>query len=74
MNVISYNPPYHSRYRHWKGSWFLRCYSGQLGTNIMRIPLYRGNEPIKRNYCAFWKNENAKKISEEFAEILRCKF
>ena len=47
---------------------------GSLGTNITRIPLYRGNEPMKRNYCAFWKKENAKKMSEEFAEILRGKF
>ena len=47
---------------------------GSLGTNIARIPLYRGDEPMKRNYCAFWKKENAKKISEEFAEILRSKF
>lgn len=47
---------------------------GSLGTNIVRIPLYRGIEPIRRNYCAFWKKENTKKLSEEFAEILRCKF
>ncbi len=47
---------------------------GSLGTNIVRIPLYRGNEPMKRNYCVFWKKENAKRMSEEFAEILRCKF
>ena len=47
---------------------------GSLGTNIVRIPLYRGDEPVKRNYCAFWKKENAKKMSEEFAEILRSKF
>lgn len=47
---------------------------GSLGTNIVRIPLYRGNEPIQRNYCVFWKKENAKEIVKEFAEILRCKF
>ena len=47
---------------------------GSLGTNIVRIPLYRGEEPMKRNYCAFWKKENAKEMSEEFAEILRGKF
>ena len=47
---------------------------GSLGTNIVRIPLYCGNEPMKRNYCAFWKKENAKKMSEEFVEILRRKF
>ena len=47
---------------------------GSLGTNIVRIPLYRGDEPVKRNYCAFWKKENAKRMSEEFAEILKGKF
>ncbi|MBD5515874.1 MAG: LysR family transcriptional regulator [Lachnospiraceae bacterium] len=47
---------------------------GSLGTNIVRIPLYRGDEAMKRNYCAFWKKENAKTMSEEFAEILRGKF
>lgn len=48
--------------------------AGSLGANIVRIPLYRGDTPIKRNYCAFWKKENGKKMSEEFAEILRGKF
>lgn len=47
---------------------------GSLGANIVRIPLYRGDEPIKRNYCAFWKKEKTKQMLEEFAEILRCKF
>lgn len=47
---------------------------GSLGPSIIRLPLYRGNEPIKRNYCAFWIKEKAKGISAEFAEILRCKF
>ena len=47
---------------------------GSLGTNIVRLPLYRGAEPIKRNYCVFWKKENVKAMSEEFAGILRCKF
>ncbi len=47
---------------------------GSLGTNIVRLPLYRGNEPIKRNYGAFWKKENTKQLLEEFAGILRSKF
>lgn len=47
---------------------------GSLGTNIVRLPLYRGSEPIRRNYCAFWIKEKTKRISECFAEILRCKF
>ncbi len=47
---------------------------GSLGANIVRIPLYRGDAPMKRNYCVFWKKENTKRISEEFADILRRKF
>ena len=47
---------------------------GSLGTNIVRLPLYRGSEPIRRNYCVFWIKEKTKRISEDFAEILRCKF
>ena len=29
--------------------------SAPAGTSIVRIPLVRGEEPILRNYCAFWK-------------------
>lgn len=47
---------------------------GSLGANIVRLPLYRGEEAIKRNYCAFWKKENTKKMTEEFAEILQNNF
>lgn len=41
------------------------------GTSITRIPLIRGNEPIKRNYCAFWKKDNSGYYVEEFAELLK---
>lgn len=47
---------------------------GSLGANIARLPLYRGSEPIRRNYCAFWIKEKTKRISEDFAEILKSKF
>lgn len=47
---------------------------GSLGTNIVRIPLYRGEEPINRNYCAFWKKEQSERMVEEFAGILKSKF
>ena len=36
--------------------------TGQMESNgnaIKRIPLMRGEEPIMRNYCAFWKKDNS---------------
>ena len=35
-----------------------------------KVPLYRDNEVIKRNYCAFWKKENSNIYIEEFVKIL----
>lgn len=35
-----------------------------------KVPLYRDNEVIKRNYCAFWKKENSNIYIEEFMKIL----
>lgn len=37
---------------------------------ITKIPLYRNNEVIKRNYCVFWKKENSNIYIEEFVKIL----
>ena len=45
-----------------------------MGTSIVRIPLMRGNEPIRRNYCAFWKKDNSGYYVEEFARILKAQF
>ncbi len=44
------------------------------GTSIVRLPLVRGEEPILRNYCAFWKKDNSGCYVEEFAEILKSQF
>ena len=44
------------------------------GTSIVRIPLMRGNEPIRRNYCAFWKKDNSGYYVEEFADTLKSQF
>ena len=44
------------------------------GTSIVRIPLVRGEAPILRNYCAFWKKDNSSHYVEEFAEILKVQF
>ena len=51
--------------------------SGQAapaGISTVRIPLVRGEEPILRNYCAFWKKDNSSYYVEEFAEMLKAQF
>ena len=44
------------------------------GTSITRIPLVRGEEPILRNYCAFWRKVNSGYYVEEFAKLLKGQF
>lgn len=44
---------------------------GPLGNATTRIPLCRGDRPITRHYCAFWKTDNSGYYVEEFAEILK---
>lgn len=34
----------------------------------------RGNEPIRRTYCAFWKKANDNRCVKDFAELLRAEF
>ena len=48
--------------------------SANFGTQIARIPLYRGENQITRNYCAFWKADNSGYYVEEFAEMLKAQF
>lgn len=38
---------------------------------VKRLPLYRGDDKIQRNYCAFWPKEKSNCYIEEFAEILK---
>ena len=38
---------------------------------IKRIPLYKDNKPIQRNYFACWSQKNTNYYIEEFAQILR---
>lgn len=45
-----------------------------FGTSIRRVPLCRGEEPIVRNYCLFWKKDNSGYYVEEFSDILKRKF
>lgn len=42
--------------------------------SIKRIPLVRDEGPILRNYCAFWRKDNAGCYVEKFAEILQTRF
>lgn len=44
------------------------------GDSIVRIPLMRGNEPVRRNYCAFWKKSSSGHYIEEFAGLLKAQF
>ena len=48
--------------------------SPAMGTSIVRLPLVRGEDPIMRNYCAFWKKDNSGCYVEEFAELLKAQF
>lgn len=45
-----------------------------FGASICRVPLFRGEEQIVRNYCLFWKKTNSGYYMEEFANILKSKF
>lgn len=45
-----------------------------LDRTIVRVPLTRGGEAIRRNYCAFWKKDNHSRYVEEFAEMLKTRF
>ena len=45
-----------------------------VASSISRIPLFRGDSQITRNYCAFWKRENPGYYVEEFAAILKRQF
>ena len=45
-----------------------------MGNAIVRLPLVRGEGPILRNYCAFWKKDNSGCYVEEFAKLLKGQF
>ena len=42
--------------------------------SIARIPLFQNDEPVLRNYCAFWKKDNSGFYVETFADILKAQF
>ena len=41
--------------------------------SVKRVPLYRGDTRLKRNFCAFWRKEGSNYYIEEFVGIL-CNF
>ena len=44
----------------------------QIGDTTVRLPLWRGDRPIRQHYCAFWKTDNSGYYVEEFAELLKA--
>lgn len=48
--------------------------SAPQDASAVRIPLMRGNEPISRTYCAFWRKDNPGYYISEFSELLREQF
>lgn len=38
--------------------------------SLLRLPIYSGGAPLRRNYCAFWRKSAEKPVSAEFAETL----
>ena len=48
----------------------------ELGSaaSLSRVLLTRRGNPIKRTYCAFWKEDNSGYYIETFADILKSKF
>jgi len=45
-----------------------------FAANLRRILLIRKGKTIRRNYCAFWKEDNSGYYVEEFANILKSCF
>lgn len=48
--------------------------SPQAPSSTKRLLLTRGQKPITRNYCAFWRADNAGFYVEDFADILKKHF
>jgi DNA-binding transcriptional LysR family regulator len=40
----------------------------------VRIPLYQGEEPLLRSYCASWRKDGAAELVREFSSLLRGQF
>ena len=42
--------------------------------SVVRIPLTRSKDPIRQNYCAFWKRDNTNGYAKEFTRLLKARF
>lgn len=42
-----------------------------VGAALSRVPIMRGGQRLKRNYCVFWLKKKSDYYIEEFAQILR---
>ena len=42
------------------------------GVSIRRLPLYRGDVQVMRNYCAFWQKDRTNPYIEAFVDILHA--
>lgn len=58
------------------GQGFLPVEGPVLGTDhsVCHIPLCRGDAPILRTYCLFWKKAHSGRYTEAFADILKKEF
>lgn len=43
-------------------------------STIERVPLVRNGEPIRKTYCAFWRKDNSKSYTKEFAKMIKAIF
>ena len=43
-------------------------------SSIAKIPLNKRDQPVSRNYCAFWKKGNSGYYVEAFTDILKEQF
>lgn len=47
---------------------------GSFGATLQRVPLTRKGARIQRNYCAFWRKDNAGYYVETFAALLQSMY
>ena len=43
-------------------------------STIERVPLVRNGEPIRKTYCAFWRKDNSKSYTKDFAKMIKAIF
>lgn len=43
-------------------------------STIERVPLVRNGEPVRKTYCAFWRKDNSKSYTKDFAKMIKAIF